>query len=38
MRHTLALVILLPSILLGQDIAGDWQGTVKVGKFEAGLW
>ena len=37
MRHTLALVILLPSILLGQDIAGDWQGTVKVGKFEARL-
>jgi non-heme chloroperoxidase len=31
------LAILLPSIVIGQEIAGDWQGTVKVGKVEARL-
>jgi hypothetical protein len=37
MRRTLAFAILLPSIVIGQDIAGDWQGAVNVGKVEARL-
>jgi pimeloyl-ACP methyl ester carboxylesterase len=37
MRHAVALAILLPSFLFGQDIAGDWQGTLKFGKTEERL-
>lgn len=37
MKHVVTLAILLPSIMIGQDIAGDWQGTVRVGKIEARL-
>src|ERR1700682_4592841 len=37
MRRALAFAILLLSIVIGQDIAGDWQGTVNVGKVEARL-
>jgi len=35
MRQAVAFAILLPAILTGQDIAGDWQGAVKSGKIES---
>ena len=34
MRHGTAFALLLPYILAGQDIAGEWQGTIKFGKIE----
>lgn len=37
MRLALTLAMLLPSFLFGQDIAGDWQGTLKFGKTEQRL-
>jgi hypothetical protein len=37
LRHLATLALLLPSFLLGQDIAGDWQGTLKFGKIESRL-
>jgi pimeloyl-ACP methyl ester carboxylesterase len=37
MRQVAILAILLPSIITGQEITGDWQGTAKAGKVEARL-
>jgi hypothetical protein len=34
MQRTLVLAMLLVSVLGAQDIAGDWQGTLKIGKTE----
>ena len=34
MKYTLAMAMLLPGVLTAQDIAGDWQGTLKLGKTE----
>jgi non-heme chloroperoxidase len=35
MRYTVAVAMLLGGVLSGQDIAGDWQGTLKGSKTEA---
>jgi non-heme chloroperoxidase len=34
MWYTVALAMLLPGVLTAQDIVGDWQGTLKLGKTE----
>jgi pimeloyl-ACP methyl ester carboxylesterase len=34
MRYAAAVAMLLPGVLSAQDISGDWQGTLKVGKAE----